>query len=116
MAVTKERVWLGTMLKFLVEIEAEGFDMDENSFEIKFIGGSGSVVFTKSDLVCEEGEWYVTLDTSLVGSGMVTAITKVDILDDACPGGIRHEIDSQQLCFVSEVEKGSNNGMCKCYL
>lgn len=96
-----ERVYLGTELKFKVEIQSEGFDMDTDDFTVEIVRGAKSVVFAKSDLVTDEmGMYYVCFDTTDFGVGTISAIVTAYITDPDFPDGLRTEREKYELLTV----------------
>lgn len=98
--------YVGTDLKFLVEITADGFDMNEDNYTIELRCGRVSKTVLKSDIVNagEENEnHYLVIDTREFGSGMLTAIVHADVPDDDLPGGLRHEVTVLELCRIQGI-------------
>ena len=106
--------WLGTVLKYKVEITAEGFSMDEDDFDIEIRRGKESIVLDKSDLIIHdiededtgevtETEYYMAIDTAALGPGKYEVITRAYVPDDDIEDGVRPEIDKQTLIIVNAV-------------
>ena len=105
MATSREKAYLGTMLKFLIEITSSDFDMDNDNFEVTLKRGTYSRTYQKSDLVVESyvetigGEpiekhnYYICFDTTEYGKGLIQAVITAYVPDDDFDGGIRTEID-----------------------
>lgn len=112
MATNKEKAYLGNMLKFLVDIKSDGFDMDQDNFEITLKRSSYSRTFQKSDLVVETyvetvgGEpvekhnYYLCFDSEEFGKGAIQATTKAYVPDDDFDGGFREEVDKTILISI----------------
>lgn len=109
-----EQFWEGQTPKYLVNIEGEGFDMDEDDFDITFVGERRRISLPKSEITKEDGDWYVVVDTALTGPGIIDAVTTVKVPDTVCSDGFRREVDIKPLCFVMEVEKEDNASCCQC--
>ena len=120
--------WVGTHLKYKVEITAEGFSMDENDFEIEVRRGKEKVIFDKAAMLIHdpaedevevgsgsgsgsgsgeeaepEMEYYILIDTEELGPGKYEVITRAFIPDDDVEGGVRTEVDKQTLIVVAAV-------------
>lgn len=99
--------YVGTKLKYKVEITAEGFSMDENDFEVEVRRGKQSVVITKADMLMHDGddgmEYYITIDTEALGPGTYEVITRAYVPDDDFEDGVRPEIDKQTLIPVASI-------------
>ena len=111
--------WVGTKLKYKVEITAEGFSMVDDDFTVEVRRGSKSVVYEKSDLLIHEvetegsgsgsgttvteTEYYLPIDTEELGAGKYEVITRAKVPDDDFEGGFRMEIDKQTLTVVASL-------------
>lgn len=100
--------YVGTKLKYKVEITAEGFSMDDDEFEVEVRRGRQSVVIKKQDMLIhdpEEGdvEYYIVVDTEALGPGRYEVITRAYVPDDDFEDGVRLEIAKQVLIPVASV-------------
>ncbi len=100
--------YVGTKLKYKVEITAEGFSMDRDEFEVEIRRGKQSVVIKKQDMLIHEPEsgdmeYYIVVDTEALGSGKYEVITRAYVPDDDFEEGVRPEIDKQTLIVVAGV-------------
>ena len=112
MATTKDKAYLGNKLKYLVNIQSDGFNMDEDDFEITLKRSGYTRTFQKSDLVVEtyvdtSGEtpverhlYYLCFDSEEFGKGLIQAITQAYVPDNDFDGGIREEIDKTNLINI----------------
>ena len=99
-----ENAYLGTKLKFLVEITAEGFSMVDNDFTVTLKRGSVTKTFTKSELVQDdEDNFYVCFDSSEFGRGLITATITAYVPDEDFDDGIRTEVQKFDLVNVNPV-------------
>ena len=101
----------GDEAKYQVRIEAEGFNMETDDFEIELSWGmlGRKVTIKKSDTIFSvDGFFFVFTTDEMVGR--VTARCTYHIPDIDCPDGLRTEVDEQLLCFVSNVP----NPKCPC--
>lgn len=93
----------GTLLKYKIEITAEGFDQDEDDFEVDVRRGSQSVTIRKADMVHTQEGWFLLIDTSALGPGKYEVITRAFVPDGDAPEGLRAEVDKQTLILVNNV-------------
>lgn len=99
-----ERAFIGTELKFLVEIEAGGFSMVDDDFTVTIKRGSKQHVFAKTDLIRdEEDKFYVCFDSAEFGSGMIQAIVTAYVPDTDFPDGLRTEVYLMDLLNINRV-------------
>lgn len=113
--------WVGGILKYKVEITAEGFSMEDDEFSVEVRRGSKSVLFEKADMLIHEvetevagsgsgageteveTEYYIAIDTEALGAGQYVAITRAYVPDDDVEGGVRVEITKQNLIPVRSL-------------
>lgn len=117
----------GEEIKFAINLEAEGFSMNDNDFTIEAKSGKQSVIGYKNpeqgsplDLIifkevvivppAEEGgeetateQWFAILDTKSLPIGVVTVIATAKIPDSHANDGVRDSLESTQLCRLIEV-------------
>lgn len=96
------RTFLGTEVKFLVTIEADGFDMERDDFNITLKRGGSSLFFEKADLVHDENSFYLCFDTKDLGSGVVTATITAYVPDNDFDDGLRTEVYKFDLMTVDK--------------
>ena len=91
-----DKIIYGTTLKYLLEIQADGFDMTDDDFDVKLAcqATGKTITLSKSDLVYDgDGDnWYVIFDSREIGPGIVDATVTAHVPDSDCPGGMRDEI------------------------
>ena len=99
-----ERAFVGTELKFLVEIEAGGFSMVDDDFTVTIKRGSKQHVFQKADLVKDnEDKFYVCFDSAEFGTGTIQAVVTAYVPDSDFPDGLRTEVYMMDLLTVNRV-------------
>ena len=97
----KDSYYVGTDLKFLVNITASGFSMDDDEYTI-VLRCNGKEV--QGDVVeGENNEHYLLVDTSQFGSGLLKMIVYADVPDEDFPDGTRREVASFDLCDLKRV-------------
>lgn len=105
----------GTEIKFAVNIEAQGFSMDTDDFDLEVItpresvkgyknppqGTSTDLVVFKETVTPEEGDpvstWYAILDTTDLTIGQMRVVATAHIPDANANDGIRNEISVARL-------------------
>ncbi len=87
-----DRAFLGTELKFIVEITASGFSMEHDDFNILLKRGNKQRLFEKSDLVYSDGDYYLCCDTAEFGIGTIQAVITAYVPDLDFPDGLRTEV------------------------
>lgn len=97
-----ERPFLGTDLKFIIEIESPGFDMARDDFEVLLEGGEGSVLLRKEDMVQDDSNWYICFSTKDLGTGLIRATVTAHVPDDDFEDGIRDEVDKYVIADIRD--------------
>lgn len=112
MATVRDKAYLGTGLKFLVEITSSGFDMDRDDFEITLKRSNYTHTYQKSDLAVETyvetvgGEpvekhhYYLCFDSSEYGKGLIQATVTAYVPDEDFEDNIRTEIEKVNLINI----------------
>lgn len=96
-----EGVFIGTDLKFLIEITSPGFEMTENEFTVEIRSNKHSRVFPKSELIQdEENKFYVCFNTSEFGTGVIEMIVTALVPDIDFDDGIRSEVYKMDLLTI----------------
>lgn len=99
-----ERYYVGTELKFALTIVSEGFDMDTDPWTATVSCGRKSIVCARSDnaVIGTDGQWYILIDTSELGSGTYNMTVEIDVPDPDFQDGYRHEVlkMKQPLCII----------------
>jgi hypothetical protein len=96
-------IWVGTDLKFAINIICEGFVMDEDDFKIVLVNGKRKLEFNKDDLVENDGTWYLCFNSEDIGAGDIDMITYAYVPDGDFKDGYRTEIYKSVLCHLSNV-------------
>lgn len=93
--------YIGTDLKFFIQIEATGFSMDDDEYSIVLRCNGREV---KGDVVeGDNGEHYLIVDSSQFGSGTLKMIVYAEVPDEDFPDGARTEVASIDLCELRKV-------------
>lgn len=96
-------IYIGTELKFAVNITSTGFNMLTDDWKVEIVRGPHKATFTKEDAIFSEGQYYICFDTAEFGSGTYYAIITAYIPDTDFPDGLRTEVTKITLCKVEMV-------------
>ena len=100
----KTKYYVGTELKIAINIQCEGFNMDDNDWTCTVKRCNKSVVCNKNQNTAWDGEtWYLLVDTSILGKGMYVLIVDIDVPDNDFDNNLRHETYRQELFNVVGV-------------
>lgn len=98
------KYYVGTELKIAINIQCEGFNMDDNDWTCTVKRCNKSVVCNKNQNTAWDGEtWYLLVDTSILGKGMYVLIVDIDVPDNDFDDNLRHETYRQELFNVVGV-------------
>ncbi len=88
----KEYYFVGTELKLALDIDCEGFTMDDDPWKAVFSKGQKSIVCdAEHNSVKRDGQWYVLVDTGVIGKGQYELTVEIDVPDPDFSDGYRHE-------------------------
>ena len=93
----------GTEAKYFIDIQQEGFSMEEDDFTVELRWGMRpkSMVITKQDMITDtSGKYFFEFSTKDM-VGKVTAICKYYVPDVDDPDGVREEVDEQVIAFIA---------------
>lgn len=106
-----ETYYIGTDLKFKIEITASGFSMDDDDFSITLICGQEKVEYEKGDLFQDgNGDWYILIDTSQFKNGILKMVVTAEVPDEDFSGtdSLRTEMTMVNLC---KLQYGQSYGL-----
>ena len=99
--VTKP-IYQGTELKFLLDIESEGFVMADDDFYIVIKNMKNEKTIRKEEmLVAEEDKYLFTVDTAELGTGDYWLMVVAYVADSDFDDGLRTEVQKLKLCTVT---------------
>ena len=100
-----EEWYEGSDLKFLVEMTASGFDMDEDNWSVGVQCGTKIVrVYAKEECIQgEDGKWYVCIDRDVLRKGDLSLIAYADVPDTDFDDGYRNEVDKSRMGKILKV-------------
>lgn len=101
-----DKVFIGTEMKYAVNITAAGFSIADDDFEIDVARGSTKLHFDKADLPFDDkGQYYLCFDTAELGTGDVSVVITAHVPDSDFADGIRDEVVSFILLNVERTPK-----------
>lgn len=87
----ESRIYKGTEVKFLIELECEGFDITRDDFNVEIVRGSVSQLIEKADMPHDDDGYYLCFDTADFGTGVICAIITAFVPDTDFADGFRTE-------------------------
>lgn len=100
-----DQFYMGTDLKVLVEMEAPGFSMADDDWEVSLKSGSKVLVtFTKDQCaVDEDGKYYICVRSDVLRRGSIDIVFHAHVPDDDWDDGIRNETDKQNFAKILKI-------------
>lgn len=101
----KNSFFVGSTLKFAINIEREGFNMAWNDWKVTVTRGDKSIVCDRNtnSVFDENDQWYFLVDTGILGVGTYKVRIDIDVPDEDYPDGYSHEVYGQNLCKIMGV-------------
>lgn len=102
MADETKPIYVGTRLKFVVDIVTECFSMGTDDFKVVIKSTKSEKVIPKCEMLVTEDEKYLfTVDTLEMGTGDYVVSTFAYVPDTDFDDGVRIEVTKQLLCVVT---------------
>lgn len=102
--IVMESIIVGTEVKFAVNIEAQGFSMDDDDFTLYIMRGRNIVKeYSKSDLIVEDDTYLLCVDTEETGVGSFDLAVNAQVPDGHFPDIYRTEIERVPLMTVKKL-------------
>lgn len=100
---TPRTIYQGTELKFLLDIQSDGFSMVNDDFKVTIKNATKKeVTIDKSEMiVTDEDKFLFTIDTALLGTGEYYITTTAYVPDEDFDDGFRTEVQKSLLCVVT---------------
>ena len=98
--VEQEKVYVGTKLKFFIEISSPGFSIEDDNFTVDIIRGNNVIHFEKHELDFTDEGFFLCFDTSKLGVGIISAKVVAYVPDSDFDDGIRTEVVRVDLAKV----------------
>ena len=90
----------GTDLKYHLDIQAEGFSMENDDFCVDITDNSGKTVHLDKNDCYFDGDWYICFDTNSLQRGPLTAKVTAWVPDPCYESGYRTEVDKVELDYL----------------
>lgn len=100
-----ENWYIGTDLKFEIELTSSGFSMDDDDWTIS-VKSANKIVqeIPKSDCVKEQdGKWYVFVNAEYLKKGDLELVAHAYVPDEHFNDGYRDEVDKVRVGRMNKV-------------
>ena len=103
---SRDKDYVGSDLKFLIDVTSTGFDKERDEFEVTVSRGQREKTFHKDELVVDEhGDYYLCFSTNDFGPGLYRLTVTTHVPDDDFDDGIRDEVTQLELVQVKMPKK-----------
>ena len=99
--MSTQSYYIGTDLKFNVNITASGFNQDTDPYTITVYCGNRKIVFTQDDVVVDGANHYILVNTDLLKTGTMKFVVTAEVNDDDFDH--RREVDVQTVGVIKSV-------------
>lgn len=95
----------GSDLKFLVEMTASGFNMDDDHWAVGVQCGTKIVrKYEKEECIRgNDGKWYVCVDRDVLKKGELSLVAYAAVPDTDFEDGFRDEVDKSYMGLIKKV-------------
>lgn len=98
-----EGYYIGSGLKFQIDITATGFDQNSDDYTIEFYCGDQKRTYTQDDVISSDGKFYLPVTTDDLQPGMIRIVVTAFVPDSDFPGGVRKEIAVRNLKYLKKI-------------
>ena len=90
----KSSHYLGNEKKLALTINSQGFSLDRDPWQVTVVNGKNQIVCdrTHNSAVDDHNQWYLLIDTRLLGVGTPKVIIEIDVPDIDFDDNYRHEV------------------------
>lgn len=96
---------LGNDLKFLIDPSATGFDKFRDEWEVDVTNGKAVLHFDKTELIVEQGDFYVCFSSEALGQGQYYITVTAHIPDTDFDDNSREEVWQAPLINIQKPKK-----------
>ena len=101
----EEKYYIGTDLKFALDISVEGggFDQASGNYDIDIYCGSKHLHFDQSDIVQDGDDFFLCIPTKELRAGIMKMVVTAYVEDDDFPEGVRREVAVENIATLKSV-------------
>lgn len=101
--MAEEIYYLGSDLKFEIEINASGFDQNRDNYDIDIYCKDKKISFTQDDIKTHGSRHYLPVNTDLLRAGPMKIVVTAKVPDGDFETHIRREIDVKGIGTIRNV-------------
>jgi hypothetical protein len=99
----EDRYYLGSDLKFKIEITAAGFDQATDDYTVDLYCGNKKIAYTRADIVEQAGDYYLLVNTSLLKPGIMKLVITAMVPDNTFASGVRREVEVKTIGVIKSI-------------
>ena len=96
-----QNYYIGSDLKFKVDITASGFDQDTDEYRIDVYCGNKKLTYTQNDVIKSGNDHYIMINTDLLKTGVIKMVVTAVVNDSDF--GSRREVETQTIGVIKSV-------------
>lgn len=101
--MAEDRYYLGSDLKFKIEITASGFNQATDEYHIDLYCGNKKISYTQADIYEEGGNYYLLVNTDLLKPGTMKLVITALVPDDSFESGVRREVEVKNIGVIKSI-------------
>ena len=95
--------YIGSDLKFQIDLTANGFDQNKDNYTIDFYCGDKIMHFTQDHVISHDGHFYLPVPTDSLDPGLLRIVVTAYVPDSDFSEGIRKEIAVRNLKYLKKL-------------
>ena len=99
----KESYYVGTDLKFKLDVAGAGFSQEADDYEVTLVCNGQRKTVPSEDIVIGDEMFLLLVDTTRFGNGLLSAVVTAKVPDDDFEAGYRREVDVIDLCTIKRT-------------
>ena len=101
--MVNEGYYIGSDLKFQIDITATGFNQHEDNYDIDIYCGDSVLHYNQDDVISHDGSFYLPVPTANLQPGMLRMVVTAYVPDEDFDDGTRKEIAVRNLKYLKNV-------------
>lgn len=99
----EDKYYLGSDLKFKIDITASGFDQDTDEYTIDLYSGNQKISYTDKDIVTQDNNHYLLVNTDQLRPGPIKLVITAFVPDEDFESGVRREVEVKTIGYIKSV-------------
>lgn len=100
----EDKYYLGSDLKFKIDITASGFDQDTDEYTIDLYSGNQKISYTDKDIVTQDDNHYLLVNTDRLRPGPIKLVITAFVPDKDFESGVRREVEVKTIGYIKSIK------------